>query len=100
MLIKEESQNSKEEELTTSTHHNVRFEGIGWKIRLQQKRANYFLTLAKEIVLGNVLKKGDEVFYYLVDCEGRKALLVFLDGKERVSTNHVQLNGTTFQVRR
>ena len=99
-MIKEDSQNSNEEALTMGTCHNALFEGLGWKIRLQQKRANYFLTLAKEIVLGNVLKKGDEVFYYLVDCEGRKALLVFLDGKERVSTNHVQLNGTTFQVRR
>jgi hypothetical protein len=76
------------------------FEGIGWKIRLQQKRTNYFLTLAKEVVLGNALKKGDEIFYYLADCEGRKALLVFLDGSERPDATAVRLNGITFMVKR
>ena len=76
------------------------FEGIGWKIRLQQKRTNFFLTLAKEIVIGNALKRGDEVFYYLVDCDGRKAVLAFLDGKERTNTNHLKLNGITFLVKK
>lgn len=79
--------------------HQVYFEGIGWKIRLQKKRSNYFLTLAKEIVIGNALKKGDEVFYYLMDCEGRKALLVFLDGKERANTNSLQLKGISFLIK-
>lgn len=59
------------------------FQGLGWKVRLQQKRSYYFLTLVKELVLGNALKQGDEVYYYLVNCDGRKALMVFLDGKER-----------------
>lgn len=78
-----------------STH----FEGIGWKVKLQQKRTNYFLTLAKEIVVGNALKKGDEVYYYVVDCEGRKALLVFLDGKERPMEQFVQLRKITFFIK-
>jgi hypothetical protein len=73
-----------------------KFEGIGWSVRLQQKRANFFLTLAKELVVGNALQKGDEVFYYLVNCEGRKAVLVFLDGQERPKTDDVALNGASF----
>lgn len=86
-------------EHSATIQKNTVFEGIGWKIRLQQNRTNYFLTLAKEIVVGNALKKGDEVFYYLVNCEGRKALLVFLDEKERPTENSIKLNGVTFLVK-
>ena len=76
------------------------FEGIGWRFRLQQKRANYFLTLAKEIVIGNALQRGDEIRCYLVDCDGRKALLVFLDGKERPNNSNVQVNRITFLLKK
>lgn len=79
---------------------SAQFEGMGWKIHLQQKRTNYFLTLAKEIVLGNALKRGDNLFYYLVDCDGRKALLVFLDGQERIEGKQVFLNKSHFFIAR
>ncbi len=75
------------------------FQGIGWKIRLQQKRTNYFLTLAKEVVIGNALKRGDDIYYYLVDCEGRKAIIVFLDGKERPNIDSIRLGRITFLIR-
>ncbi len=39
----------------------VKFEGLGWIVRLQQKGKQFFLTLAKEIALGNVLQKGDSL---------------------------------------
>jgi hypothetical protein len=68
-----------------------KFEGIGWSVRLQQKRANFFLTLAKELVVGNGLKRGDPVYYYLVDCDGRKAILTFLDGQERPTDQTLRL---------
>jgi len=84
---------------TTLPHQNAGFEGIGWSVRLQQKRTNFFLTLAKEIVVGNALKKGDAVFYYLVNYQGRKAVMVFLDGQERPDAERLRLNGTTFLVR-
>jgi len=41
--------------------------------------------------LGNALKKGDDLYYYLVDCEGRKGLLIFLDEKERPIENELNL---------
>lgn len=67
------------------------FQGLGWKVKLQQKQTNYFLTLAKEIVLGNALKRGDELYYYLVDCNHRKVLVIFLDGKERPQESEITL---------
>ena len=60
------------------------YEGLGWKVRLQQKRQQYLLTLVKEVAIGSGLRRGDELFYYLVDCEKRKGLLIFLDGQERL----------------
>ena len=77
----------------------LHFEGIGWRIRLRQKRTNYFLTLAKEIVVGNGLRKGDDLFYYLVECEERTAILVFLDGNERPKNTHLRVKGITFIVK-
>lgn len=56
---------------------------LGWKVKLRKKRDSYFCTLAKEIVRGNALKQGDDLHYYLVNVEGRKGVLMFLDGGER-----------------
>jgi len=72
-------------------NQNTIFEGVGWKVRLQQKRSYFFLTMAKELVVGNALKRGDDVFYYLVNYEGRKGLLIFLDSKERPKTDLIHL---------
>ena len=94
------TESPKETSLKPNLKIDARFEGIGWKIRIQKKRSNYFLTLAKEVVIGNALKKSDDVFYYLVNCDGRKALLVFLDGKEREAAECIALNGVSFLVKR
>lgn len=66
---------------------------------MQQKRTNYFLTLVKEIVFGNALKKGDMLYYYMVNCNKRKAVLIFLDGKVRPEDELVKLNGSSFLVK-
>ena len=76
------------------------FCGLGWQVRLQQKKSSYFLTLVKEIVLGSALKRGDQLHYYLVNYEGRNAVLVFLDGEERPNQPKIRLDGTTFLVER
>jgi hypothetical protein len=76
------------------------FEGLGWKVKLQQKRQQYLLTLAKEVALGSGLKRGDDLFYYLVECNNRKGLLVFLDGQERLKDEFVRLRGISFIVRK
>lgn len=57
------------------------FQGLGWEVRLRYKRRNYFLTLAKELVLGNGLKPGDQLKYFLVNYESRNCVLIALDGQ-------------------
>lgn len=74
------------------------FEAIGWNVKLQQKSHQYFLTLPKEVALGSGLKKGDPLFYYLVNCENRKALLVFLDSGQRQKAEIVKLKGISYLI--
>jgi hypothetical protein len=78
----------------------VCFEGVGWRIRLQQKRGYYFITLAKELIVGNMLKKGNPLYYYLVDFGGRKALVAFLDGKERLPEDSLKLDRVAFLIKK
>ena len=59
------------------------YDGLGWRAHLRKKRSSHFLTLATELIIGNGLRQGDALYYYIVNVEGRKALLLFLDGKER-----------------
>ncbi len=77
------------------------FEGLGWNVRLQQRRHQYFFSLVREIAIGNALRKGDKIFYYLVELDNkRKAILVFLDGEQRPNGNTIKLKGTSFLVRK
>ena len=55
------------------------FQGLGWEVRLRFKRRNYFLTLAKEVVLGNGLKQGDLLKYFLVKYQGKNCILISLE---------------------
>ena len=61
--------------------NNVEFQGLGWQLKVQSKRNNYLMTLVKEVVLGNGLRKGSELYCYLTKFKGRNALLMFLDEK-------------------
>jgi hypothetical protein len=63
--------------------------GLGWKIKIQEKKRNLSMTLAKEIALGNILKKGDEVYYYLAEIGGRKALIALLDSQPLDNTENI-----------
>ncbi len=55
--------------------------GIGWKKKLRVLKREYCLPLAKELVIGNFIQKGDSFSYYLVKFRGKNGLLVVL-GKE------------------
>ncbi len=77
----------------------VSFQGLGWKVRLQQKRRQYFLTLVREIALGSCLKRGDSLYYYLVTHNKRKAILVFLDSQEKPKDDVIKLKGIPFLVK-
>jgi len=80
----------------TEAIQQSKFEGLGWAVRLQQKRGYFFITLAKELIVGNMLKRGHPLYYYLVDCGGRKAILAFLDGKERPAEDLLKLDRGVF----
>lgn len=82
----------------TSAERDAAFQGLGWRVRLQQRRSNYFLTLIKELVVGNGLGKGDPLFYYLVKCSNRNAVLIFLDGQERARESAVMMQGVPLTV--
>ncbi len=55
------------------------FEGLGWRVKIQHKRGHYFLTIMKELILGNFLREGDYVHYYLTKLKGRRVLVIALD---------------------
>ena len=61
----------------------INFQGLGWDVKIRKRRYTYSITLAKELILGNMLKQGTDVFYYLVKYNGRNAVLLFLDGEKR-----------------
>ena len=63
------------------------FQGLGWEAFVRKRNYSYSLTLAKELVIGNGLKQGDKLFYYLTKVDNRNALVFFLDGQERSHEN-------------
>ena len=58
------------------------------------------MTLVREVAIGCGMKKGDDLFYYLVECGKRKALLVFLDGQDRPEEDLIKLRGISFYVKK
>jgi len=73
----------------------IEYLGLGWRLRLRQSRTSYYITIVKEIFLGNVLHGKLYLYYYLVKYLNRNALLLFLDGEPReqqmLSDGHTDL---------
>lgn len=57
------------------------FVGIGWEKKLRKAKREYTLSFVKELIVGNALRKGESLFYFLVRYNNRNAVLIFLDGK-------------------
>ncbi|MFA6888787.1 MAG: hypothetical protein WC254_04800 [Candidatus Woesearchaeota archaeon] len=70
----------------------ISFVGIGWEKRLRRVRSNYTLSIAKDIILGNALRGGQALSYFLVRYHNRNAVLVFLDGKGVDISNEKQMD--------
>ncbi|HLC74409.1 MAG TPA: hypothetical protein VJH88_00970 [Candidatus Nanoarchaeia archaeon] len=62
---------------------NLEYLGLGWKLRLRKSRASYYITIAKEVALGNLMPGKTYLYYYLVKYSHRNALLIYLDGEPR-----------------
>lgn len=80
----------------------IELNGIGWNVKLRSSRGNYFITLKKEIILGNGLKKGSLLSYYLVNIiqrgKKRKALLLTLDNSGLQKEIIKKLNSSSAMV--
>jgi hypothetical protein len=62
----------------------IKFQNIGWKSKVAQKRATLSISISKVVAIGCGLEKGQSLFCYLAkDIEDRPVMLVYLDGKKR-----------------
>lgn len=62
----------------------IKFQNIGWKSKIAQKRATLSISINKIVAIGCGLEKGQSLFCYLAkDIGDRPLMLVYLDGKER-----------------
>ncbi len=75
------------------------FVGIGWSKRLRKGRENYTLSLAKELILRNALRGGQELYYFLVRYGGRNAVIIFLDGKDFTVKDELQMDLKKFVLK-
>ncbi len=58
------------------------FDGLGWKLKVQEKKRQHILGLPKQVIIGNMLNKGDSLYAYLVrDGNKKKGLYIPLDTK-------------------
>jgi hypothetical protein len=78
---------------------NINFQGLGWVVRLQGRRNSNSLALVKELVLGNCLKKGDQLYYYLAKVDERPAVVIFLDKKEMGDYEKVHVRKDKFVLK-
>ena len=67
-----------------------KFLGVGWKSKLSQKRATFFMSINKLVAEGCLLEKGKEIFSYLAeDEEGKKVIITYLKGKRKEKNGEV-----------
>ncbi|MBI1936319.1 hypothetical protein HYS31_07840 [Candidatus Woesearchaeota archaeon] len=63
----------------------IKFQNIGWKSKVTQKRATLSISINKIVAIGCGLEKSQSLFCYLAqDQNERPLVVVYLDGKEKV----------------
>lgn len=63
----------------------IKFQNIGWKSKVSQKRATFSISINKLVVIGSCLKKGQILYSYLgEDDDNRPIMITYLDGKEKL----------------
>ena len=63
----------------------IKFQNIGWKSKVAQKRATFSISINKLIAIGCMIEKGKELYCYLAeDKENRPVMMVYLDGKKKM----------------
>jgi hypothetical protein len=62
----------------------LKFLGIGYKSKLCQKRATFYISINKLVAVGNSLEKGETLYSYLAEDEkGRKVIVTYLDERKK-----------------
>jgi hypothetical protein len=62
----------------------IKFQNIGWKSKIMQKRATFSISINKLVAVGCNLKKGEELYCYLAeDSEKRPIMIIYLDSKRK-----------------
>ncbi|MBW2974709.1 hypothetical protein KY366_03230 [Candidatus Woesearchaeota archaeon] len=62
----------------------IRFQNIGWKSRITQKRSTLGISINKLVATGCSLEKGQALYCYLAEDEDKRAIMVvYLDAKEK-----------------
>lgn len=62
----------------------IKFQNIGWKTKVAQKRATYSISINKLVAVGACLEKGQILYCYLAEDERKRPIIItYLDGKKR-----------------
>lgn len=62
----------------------IKFQSIGWKSKITQKRATFSISINKLVATGCGLEKGQILYCYLgEDYDKRPIMIAYLDGKEK-----------------
>ena len=64
---------------------NIKFQNIGWKSKVTQKRATFSISINKLVATGSNLERGKTLYSYLAeDNKKRPIIIIYLDGKNKV----------------
>jgi len=62
----------------------IKFQNLGWKSKITQKRATFSISINKLVATGCDLEKGQNLYCYLAEDENSQPIMItYLDGKKR-----------------
>lgn len=62
----------------------IKFQKIGWKSKVSQKRVTLSISINRLVVRGCNLEKSQTLYCYLAENNGKRPIMVvYLDGKEK-----------------
>lgn len=62
----------------------IKFQNIGWKSKVMQKRVTLSISINKLVATGCSLEKGQTLYCYLAEDENKRPIMIsYLDGKEK-----------------
>lgn len=66
----------------------IKFQNLGWKSKISQKRATFSISINKLVATGCCLKKGQTLYSYLAEDQNKRPIIItYLDRKDRQEKN-------------